>query len=77
MLYLLRREGAEDNTKRLRKSPLVSERKEEDGDEENKQLCVNIENTNGKVRVVVVGIVEVIVEGFEFYICVHTLIFLS
>ena len=42
MLYLLRREGAEDNTKRLRKSPLVSERKEEDGDEENKQLCVNI-----------------------------------
>lgn len=77
MLYLLRREGAEDNTKRLRKSPLVSERKEEDGDEENKQLCVNIENANGKVRVVVVGIVEVIVEGFEFYICVHTLIFLS
>jgi len=77
MLYLLRREGAEDNTKRLRKSPLVSERKEEDGDEENKQLCVNIENTNGKVRVVVVGIVEVIVEGFEFYIYVHTLIFLS
>lgn len=66
MLYLLRREGAEDNTKRLRKSPLVSERKEEDGDEENKQLCVNIENTNGKVRVGVVGIVEVIVEGFEF-----------